>query len=70
MPIVRMPISPTELFDLRRTPRTVAPLVNTMPGGPAVAWVDRASLDDDTRASTNSPTQQRSAKARAKKESV
>jgi CO/xanthine dehydrogenase Mo-binding subunit len=70
MPIVRMPISPTELFDLRRTPRTVEPLVNTMPGGPAVAWVDRASLDDDTRTSTNPPTQQRSAKARAKKESV
>lgn len=41
IPIVRMPISPSELFDLRRARDAAGPeaLVNTMPGTPSVRWV-------------------------------
>lgn len=44
IPIVRMPISPSELFDLRRAAAYPEPLVNTMPGTESVRWVDPASV--------------------------
>ncbi|MDT9594011.1 aerobic carbon-monoxide dehydrogenase large subunit [Nocardioides zeae] len=43
IPIVRMPISPSELFDLRRAERP-EPLVNTMPGTGSVRWVAPGSV--------------------------
>jgi carbon-monoxide dehydrogenase large subunit len=51
IPIVRMPISPSELFDLRRRPRKMAPLVNSVPGGASVAWVDPQSVPDSAASS-------------------
>ncbi|MFW6773842.1 aerobic carbon-monoxide dehydrogenase large subunit [Nocardioides sp. CPCC 205120] len=44
IPIVRMPISPSELFDLRRAAAYPEPVVNTMPGTASTRWVDPASL--------------------------
>lgn len=44
IPIVRMPISPSELFDLRRAAPQAEPLANTMPGTESVRWVDPASV--------------------------
>jgi len=67
MPIVRMPISPSELFDLRRRPREVEPLVNTMPGGAVATWIDPRSVADAT--SQNPTTTDVPANSRAKKES-
>ncbi|WP_447644847.1 aerobic carbon-monoxide dehydrogenase large subunit [Nocardioides zeae] len=56
IPIVRMPISPSELFDLRRAAAYPEPLVNTMPGTESVRWVDPASVLPGTPNSSAAPT--------------
>ncbi|HEY1133952.1 MAG TPA: aerobic carbon-monoxide dehydrogenase large subunit [Nocardioides sp.] len=62
IPIVRMPISPSELFELRRAAR-LDPLVNTMPGTASVRWVDPASVLGGPAATT--PTISTESEARA-----